>query len=269
MADYFDQSGHGEIFAEADLGACVLCHDHHAIQPVDDATLGERSEDVCLTCHAPPDTLGLEFQRIAAVLDTLTAAEEASRAVLEEAENAGMEVSQALFELEDVRNAQTRAHSAIHTFRVGPVREEVEAGLAITAQVEERGYEALEEHRYRRVGLGVFAVIALMLIIGITLKIREYEDRAEDMVSQVEAFYRQALGTRDRRQPTAQQIQLAASALMLEVCHADGPLSPRSRAIWSGSLDGGSTCRRTRPRSSFASRSSSAACRGNWTGWLP
>jgi uncharacterized tellurite resistance protein B-like protein len=58
------------------------------------------------------------------------------------------------------------------------------------------------------------------------LKIREYEERAEDMVRQVEAFYRQALGSRDRRQPTQQQIQLAASALMLEVSHADGALTP-------------------------------------------
>jgi predicted CXXCH cytochrome family protein len=226
MADYFDQSAHEQIFEEANLPGCALCHDHHAIQSVEDATLVERSEDVCATCHVPPDTLGLEFQRIAAVLDTLTEAEEASRAVLEEAENAGMEVSQAFFELDDVRNAQTRAHSAIHTFRVEAVRDEVAAGLAITAQVEERGYEALEEHGIRRVGLGVFAAIALMLILGIALKIREYEDRAEDMVAQVEAFYRQALGgSRDRRQPTAQQVQLAASALMLEVCHADGALT--------------------------------------------
>ena len=178
MADYFDQSAHGQIFEEADLPGCALCHEHHAIQPVDDETLVERSEDVCLTCHAPPDTLGLEFQRIASVLDSLTAAEEASRSVLEEAENAGMEVSQAVFELEDVRNAQTRAHSAIHTFRVEPVREEVTVGLAITALAEERGHEALAEHRFRRVGLGLSATIILLLIIGLSMKIRELE-RAE------------------------------------------------------------------------------------------
>ena len=146
MADYFDQSAHGQIFEEADLPGCALCHEHHAIQPVSDETLVERSEDVCLTCHAAPDTLGLEFQRIAAVLDTLTAAEEASRSVLEEAENAGMEVSQAFFELEDVRNVQTRAHSAIHTFR-----EEV-AAPRNHGPVEER--EEVDEHRIRRVGLG-------------------------------------------------------------------------------------------------------------------
>jgi predicted CXXCH cytochrome family protein len=179
MADYFDQSGHGEYFQQADLPGCALCHDHHAIQAVEDADLHARAQDVCLTCHEPPDTLGLEFDRIAAVLDSLNEAVEQSRAVLEEAENVGMEVSQALFELDDVRNVVTRAHSAIHTFQVVPVREEVQTGLQITQAAEARGYEALDEHRFRRVGLGASVTIIILLIVGLLMKIRELE-RAEE-----------------------------------------------------------------------------------------
>ena len=179
MADYFDQSGHGEIFNEADLAGCALCHGHHAVQPASDETLGERSVDVCLTCHTPPDTLGLEFERMQAVLDTLERARQASLRVLEEAENMGMEVSQALFDLGDVNNIQTRAHSAIHSFRVDPVREQVAAGLEITSRADERGIEALAEHRFRRVGLGLSSVVIVLLIIGLLLRIRELE-RAEE-----------------------------------------------------------------------------------------
>jgi hypothetical protein len=179
MADYFDQSGHGEIFNERDLAGCALCHSHHAVLPASDETLRERSVDVCLTCHTPPDTLGLEFERMAAVLDTLELARQASLHVLEQAENMGMEVSQALFELGDVNNVQTRAHSAIHSFRVDPVREQVAAGLEITSRAEERGIEALAEHRFRRVGLGLSSIVVVLLIIGLLLKIRELE-RAEE-----------------------------------------------------------------------------------------
>lgn len=179
MADYFDQSAHEEVFNERDLPGCATCHEHHAVQSASDATLRERSGDVCETCHVAPDTLGLQFERMAAVLDSLESAEEAGRRLLEEAENAGMEVSQALFELEDVNNAQTRAHSAIHTFRVDPVREEVAAGLLITARAEERGRAALEEHDFRRVGLGLSSAIIVLLILGLYLKIREIE-RAEE-----------------------------------------------------------------------------------------
>lgn len=178
MADYFDQSEHGQIFDEADLPGCALCHEHHAVQPVEDVNLVDRSDDVCESCHVPPDPFGQEFERMAAVLDTLREAEAASRAILEEAENAGMEVSQALFDLEDVGNVQTRARSAIHTFHVEPVREQVAAGLAITEQAEERGREALDEHHFRRLGLGASSAIILLLVIGLLLKIRELE-RAE------------------------------------------------------------------------------------------
>jgi len=61
MADYFDQSGHEQIFEEESLPGCSLCHEHHAVQPVEDASLVDRSQDVCLTCHGPPDPYGLEF----------------------------------------------------------------------------------------------------------------------------------------------------------------------------------------------------------------
>lgn len=179
MADYFDQSGHEEIFNDNGLPGCVTCHAHHAIQPVSDATLRVRAGDVCETCHVPPDTLGLQFDRIAAVLDTLEEAKTASQALLEEAQNAGMEVSQALFDLEDVNNVQTRAHSTIHTFHLAPVREEVESGLAITATAAERGDDALAEHHFRRVGLGISSAIILLLITALVLKIREIEGRMD------------------------------------------------------------------------------------------
>jgi predicted CXXCH cytochrome family protein len=175
MAEYFDQSAHGEVFNENDLPGCATCHEHHAVQAASDETLRARSADVCGACHVAPDTLGLEFERMASVLDSLQRAEESSRAVLEEAENMGMEVSQALFELEDVNNVQTRAHSAIHSFHVGSVRDQVAAGLEITSRAEARGREALEEHSFRRWGLGLSSAIIVLLIIGLLLKIRELE----------------------------------------------------------------------------------------------
>ena len=87
MAGFFDQSGHEEIFKDNGLPGCVTCHQHHAIQPVSDTTLRVREVDVCQTCHAPPDTLGLQFDRMADLLDSLQAAKDSSQAILEEAQN--------------------------------------------------------------------------------------------------------------------------------------------------------------------------------------
>jgi hypothetical protein len=112
---------------------------------------------------------------MARALDSLALATEHSRRTLEEAEDLGMEVSQALFALQDVNNVQTRARSAIHTFHAGPVLEEVTAGLEIARRAEDRGLEALAEHRFRRVGLGMFSGIVMLLIVGLLSKIRELE----------------------------------------------------------------------------------------------
>jgi uncharacterized tellurite resistance protein B-like protein len=233
MADYFDQSAHEEIFNARDLPGCATCHEHHAIQPVSDETLRDRAGDLCTTCHVPPDTLGLQFDRMAAVLDSLTTASEESRRALEEVESLGMEVSQALFDLEEVNNVQTRAHSAIHTFRVSDVRDEVAAGLEIANQARERSNEARGEHRFRRVGLGLFSFIVVLMIVGLLLKIEETEERVEGLLDQVETFYEQTLASGYRGRATPEQIRLASSALMLEVCHADGALNPAERSYLS------------------------------------
>ena len=40
-----------------------------------------------------------------------------------------------------------------------------------------RGTAALEEHRFRRVGLAISGILILLLIAGLTLKIRELDHR--------------------------------------------------------------------------------------------
>lgn len=177
MADFFGQSGHADIFENAGLPGCETCHGNHAVQPVSDEFLAERARDVCTRCHEPGDTLGAEFLRIESLLDSLKTEFAHSREVLETAENAGMEVSQALFELEDVNNALTKARGAIHSFRVEPVAENVDAGLELTETGLERGREAMDEHRFRRVGLALSATIILILITGLLLKIRQLDRR--------------------------------------------------------------------------------------------
>jgi predicted CXXCH cytochrome family protein len=179
MAEFFDASGHEPHFEDRQLPLCAACHDHHAVQPVDDATLAERAEEICTQCHVPGDEAGLSFQAMAAVLNSLTQSAALSREHLEEAERMGMEVSQALFELEEVNNAQTRARSAIHSFSVDVVRREVDVGLAITQRASGRADDAFAEYDFRRLGLGVSSGIILLLVVGLLLKIRDMEQRED------------------------------------------------------------------------------------------
>ncbi len=175
MADFFASSGHVEIFERAALPGCVSCHDNHLIRETADSVLTERSGSVCGRCHVQPDTLGGEFLRMRILIDSLLVQFDRSGATLHEAENKGMEVTQALFELEEVNNAVTKARNAIHSFHIDPVSAEVTQGLQLTVTAQARGQAALNDFAIRRIGLAAAAGMILILITGIIARIRIME----------------------------------------------------------------------------------------------
>jgi hypothetical protein len=112
-----------------------------------------------------------------ALVDSLSAELDAAHAILDRAENSGMEVSQASFQLSDAHTALVSARTAVHSFSVDSVREAVESGLDVTTTVYGRGKDALDELQFRRLGLAVSVGIILLLIVGLILKIRDIETR--------------------------------------------------------------------------------------------
>jgi hypothetical protein len=178
MADYLEESGHRDLLARAGLAGCATCHGSHEITPVGEEDLAERSSRVCGRCHPSSQGAAGQFLAMQALIDSLKVAAAHSDSLLSTAENLGMEVSQAHFELEEVTNAITKARSAVHTLRVDPVRDEVRAGFAVTDRALERGRAALDEHRVRRVGLAGSSLIIAVLVGALLLKIREIEARS-------------------------------------------------------------------------------------------
>lgn len=229
MADFFDQSGHEEIFDEADMPGCVTCHSNHAIVKTSDEDLATRQTQVCAQCHTSSDPASRTFTDMSLVLDSLDAASEESHALLEDAHNKGMEVSQALFELQDFTNAEMKARNAIHSFSTDSVRSAAAAGFEITAKAEERGEAALEEHGFRRQGLAVSAGIILLLITALFLKIKDAEARADEALAAVDAHFKRTLGG-PGAVPT-DRARVAASALLLEAAYTDDSLSDADRAF--------------------------------------
>ena len=175
MADHLEESGHDVIFSEAELPGCATCHGNHEIHRPGDEDLGRVSDEVCTECHDPGTPEAAVFPAMRAMIDSLLVGRERAETALARAEDVGMEVSQAQFELEEVTNALTKARTAIHAMRLEPVRTEIESGLEIVRASMERGEEALWEHWYRRVGLAVSAGFIVLLIAGIVLKVRQIE----------------------------------------------------------------------------------------------
>jgi predicted CXXCH cytochrome family protein len=178
MATFFDESGHADIFRDEDLPGCATCHGNHAIHETEDEDLATRTRTVCRQCHEPDDPDGKALLAMAQLLDSLGAERRQAEAVLEEAENLGMEVSQAIFELEETNNVLTMGRAAIHSLQVGPVEEALAAGFTVTGAAVERGAEALDEHRTRRLGLAASTATTLVLILALVGLIRRLEGPA-------------------------------------------------------------------------------------------
>jgi hypothetical protein len=177
QADFFSQSAHAAIFVQLGAPGCAPCHTNHSITEAHDEMLGLGDSAVCTTCHFAESTGGQVAVEMRRHLDTLRREYDRAHDILRRAEHAGMEVSQAQFELQGGKTALVKARAAIHTFTVAAVQQEIEPGLSVSSKAYARGVKALDELRFRRTGLGVSVIIILAIILGLRLKIRQLERR--------------------------------------------------------------------------------------------
>ena len=176
-ADLFKKSVHAKAFAEMGNPGCATCHENHGIQTPGDFMLGLGDKAVCSTCHTADDKGGKTAVEMRALIESLSAETEKAGAILLKADHAGVEVSQGQFDLNGAKDALVKARTAVHSYAVAPVKQEVEAGLAISAKAYARGVRAMDELRLRRTWLGVVLVVILALIAGLVMKIRQADRR--------------------------------------------------------------------------------------------
>jgi hypothetical protein len=177
MADLFKGSVHSKVFAQMGEPGCATCHDNHEIKPASVEMLGVAPGSVCEKCHTADDAGGKAATEMRGLLDKLRGESQQAGTLLTRAEHAGIEVSQAQFDLNGARDALVKARAAVHGFKVEPVKQEVEAGLSISAKAHARGLRALDELAFRRKGLAASLVVILVLIVGLVVKIRQVERR--------------------------------------------------------------------------------------------
>jgi hypothetical protein len=177
MADLFKKSVHAKAFTQMGTPGCATCHENHGIQAAGDHMLGLGDKAVCGTCHAPDDPGGKSAAQMRALIDSLAGEEGKAHDILLQAERAGMEISQAQFDLNGAKDALIKARAAVHAFTVEAVKRDVEPGLAVSAKAYARGVRALEELGFRRKGLGVSLLVILAVIVGLVVKIRQLERR--------------------------------------------------------------------------------------------
>jgi nitrate/TMAO reductase-like tetraheme cytochrome c subunit len=178
QAQLFESSPHKAAFAAASLPGCVTCHSNHRIAHPTDAMLGTGPQSVCTNCHTEGDAGYQAAARIAQQIDQLHTSVKNATEILDRAESAGMEVSDAQLEQDQARDSLTRSRVSIHSFNPTQVQQDVDAGLRITAKTHGEGAAALQERDYRRKGLALSLLAIVAVVIGLRLYVRQIERRS-------------------------------------------------------------------------------------------
>lgn len=175
IGQYFAISPHDSAFAAIGRPGCATCHGNHDIEPADDELLGLGEAATCRGsgCHSESDEGGRAASTMLALIDSLRTVQERADSILEAAELAGMPVSEAQFELTQVRNALVSARAVMHSARLDSVRAKIDEGLAAARGGYDDGVAAFDELRVRRTGLAVSAAVVLVLIVGLVIRIRQ------------------------------------------------------------------------------------------------
>jgi nitrate/TMAO reductase-like tetraheme cytochrome c subunit len=172
----FDKSPHQPVFAILPTGACVVCHSNHAVLEATDGMLAGH-DAVCSQCHEPDSAGGKTAAEMASLIGTLRQRIETANMILQEAQNSGMEVADAIARQTDAHQSLVKARANVHAFAVAAVNQPVQAGLAVAAEDYRAGESALREHQIRRIGLAVSLVTILITLAGLWLTLRWIHSR--------------------------------------------------------------------------------------------
>lgn len=176
-AELFSKSAHNAVFQQQKLPACVVCHGNHGIMEPTDKLVSLDAGGPCAKCHKndPSDKHAGEIVHLRALLDSLSMGKAHADTSIEHAEQLGMDVSDAKYDLKDVRQALVQGRVAIHSFKVADLADAIHPGIALLGATEKAGAEAVHDYHFRRQGFLVSTLIVTLVAVLLWFKIREIE----------------------------------------------------------------------------------------------
>lgn len=171
--DLFTASPKKVIFDAMGQAECLVCHNNHAIQPPSDAHIGLTEPAVCATCHDASMNGAATITAMRDTLDRLSATLSSARAVVDQAEHAGMLVDDARVALQSAREQQIQSRVLVHTFALTAFSEAATRGIEAAENGQQGGERALQELQFRRQGLAIATLLILGFLTTLGWKIRQ------------------------------------------------------------------------------------------------
>jgi hypothetical protein len=176
-AELFGSSSHKKVFDERKIPECESCHSNHLVEHATQELLGVTTGTTCARCHTPDDKSQgyTAAKQMRVLMDSLSNADSSAATVLNQAEQKGMEVSEATFRLRDARQALIESRTVVHSFDFQKFKTVADKGLSIASNAREEGDRAIHEYYVRRIGLGIATLFMTLLAVSLFLTIRRIE----------------------------------------------------------------------------------------------
>ncbi len=176
-SELFVKSPHKMAFDEMDLPECEACHGNHAIEHPTDEMIGAGDQSMCTDCHEDGSQGFAAAVAIRLQLDHLKYKINFADSLVSVAERAGMQVSEAKFQLNDADDALIKSRTITHSLSVDQIKESTDEGIKLTDEATKAGWAALDELQFRRKGLAVSIILISILALGLYLKIKEIDKK--------------------------------------------------------------------------------------------
>ncbi|HST09608.1 MAG TPA: multiheme c-type cytochrome [Terriglobales bacterium] len=175
QAQFFNESVHKEAFPEG----CATCHSSHKIKHPDDNFVGLAKGAACAECHSAEDDPGRAAQAIHDHLARFETQISETRALMDRAAGAGMDVADAELELAQAKDSLTKARVRVHTASLPRVDAELSTGTTVALKARNTAEEALRERTRRRKQLIIpmTAFVAVMISLGAYIRDLERKER--------------------------------------------------------------------------------------------
>ena len=171
----FQESPHKTAFDKKKINECGGCHSNHDIVKPSDEMLGAGEKSVCIKCHTQNDKGIQAAVLMKQMVDSLLKDVEAANFYINEAEQKGMDVSDAKFESNDIKKVLITSRTITHYSDVDKYINSISEGFKITSKAKITGQEAIDEYYFRRLGLGVSTAFITILCVALYLKLRKIE----------------------------------------------------------------------------------------------
>lgn len=172
--EIFEQTKMSKVIENKGLHGCVICHGNHRILNSSDEMISAE-DGICFKCHQPGDRGARQAELIRSVLSELIISIDQAEKKVREAENLGIDMNDALFDIQKAQEVLTKSRTMIHSLDGREVQISTVPGLKLSNSAQEVAVEAIGEFRTRRVGLGVATILITFLAVMLYAYIRRLE----------------------------------------------------------------------------------------------